>query len=427
MTTYTRYAPDFHITINGDEIPTGLRAAITSVRYEDGVASMIGEADDQGLQGADRVEIELANPDLRWLQRHIRGLGFRPFPSDLKIGPARIKNASAAAFGLPAAVVQKLASEETPDGLFDLDNRLTLALGYAPGRLTDVFLGEITGVEASFPASGLPAMRMVAHDYLHRLADGTVGRSFGLLPDWLVASILSAENLLLPAVDPVVAAASTATAVINAIFRGAGRKQRGQTDLQLLKEIADTYDADFWVDGNILYLSRVMGKEYTPRLTLTWGESLLSFSPRVSTIGKVIGVSCKFTLPLIPLDFVLAAAWDFDRESLSVRVVPGAVAAASKSLLGGPVMSLVNRKLNNPADITQSALALARLLRNKLNTRLTGSGEAVGDPRIRAGAIIRLDGLGPSFSGDYRVTSATHTINSGGYRTSFRVRKEIIP
>ena len=123
----------------------------------------------------------------------------------------------------------------------------------------------------------------------------------------------------------------------------------------------------------------------------------------------------------------MAIAWDFDRESLSVRVLPGAVAAASKSVLGGPVMSLVNRKLDNPADITQSAMALARLLRNKLNTRLTGSGEAVGDPRLRAGAIIRLEGLGPSFSGDYRVTSATHTISSSGYRTSFRVRKEIIP
>ena len=49
------------------------------------------------------------------------------------------------------------------------------------------------------------------------------------------------------------------------------------------------------------------------------------------------------------------------------------------------------------------------------------------DPRLRAGAIIRLEGLGPSFSGDYRVTSATHTISSSGYRTSFRVRKEIIP
>ncbi len=427
MTTYTQYAPDFKITINGREIPDALRGAITSVRYEDGVPSMIGEGDEQSLRGADRVEVELANPDLRWLQRHIRGLGFRPFPTDLKIGPARIKNASSAAFGLNAAVVQKLAAEEATDGLFDLDNRLTLAMGYAPGRLTDLFLGEITGVEADFPNSGMPVMRLVAHDYLHRLADGSVARSFGLLPDWLVAAILSAENLLLPLVDPVVGAASTATAVINAIFRGAGRKQRGQTDLQLLKEIADTYDADFWVDGNILYLSRVLGKEYTPRLTLTWGESLLSFSPRVSTIGKVMGVSCKFTIPLIPLDFLLAIAWDFDRESLSVRVLPGAVAAASKSVLGGPVMSLVNRKLDNPADITQSAMALARLLRNKLNTRLTGSGEAVGDPRLRAGAIIRLEGLGPSFSGDYRVTSATHTISSSGYRTSFRVRKEIIP
>ena len=141
MTTYTQYAPDFKITINGSEIPDALRGAITSVRYEDGVPSMIGEGDEQSLRGADRVEVELANPDLRWLQRHIRGLGFRPFPTDLKIGPARIKNASSAAFGLNAAVVQKLAAEEATDGLFDLDNRLTLAMGYAPGRLTDLFLG----------------------------------------------------------------------------------------------------------------------------------------------------------------------------------------------------------------------------------------------------------------------------------------------
>jgi hypothetical protein len=41
--------------------------------------------------------------------------------------------------------------------------------------------------------------------------------------------------------------------------------------------------------------------------------------------------------------------------------------------------------------------------------------------------VIRLDGLGPDFSGDYRVTSATHSIDAGGYRTSFQVRKEILP
>jgi hypothetical protein len=41
--------------------------------------------------------------------------------------------------------------------------------------------------------------------------------------------------------------------------------------------------------------------------------------------------------------------------------------------------------------------------------------------------VIRLEGLGPDFSGDYRVSSATHSIDSGGYKTQFSVFKEIIP
>ena len=70
---------------------------------------------------------------------------------------------------------------------------------------------------------------------------------------------------------------------------------------------------------------------------------------------------------------------------------------------------------------------IAHELRTKLNKRLTGSGTAIGDPRIRAGAIVRLEGLGPDFSGDYRVSGATHAIDAEGYRTSFEVRKEILP
>jgi hypothetical protein len=61
----------------------------------------------------------------------------------------------------------------------------------------------------------------------------------------------------------------------------------------------------------------------------------------------------------------------------------------------------------------------------RLNERLTGSGSTTGDPRIRAGTVLRLEGLGEQFGGLYRVTSATHSIDSGGYRTSFEVRKEI--
>jgi phage protein D len=397
MARYPKYAPDFKIRINDEDMPASVRAAVTNVRYQD------------GHQAADRVEIGIANPNLRWLQRHIRGLGFRPFPTGVKIGPVRVADAA-------------------PDGTFDLDNKLSLAMGYAPDPLEEMFLGEVTGVQVSFPNGGMPTMTVVAHDYLHRLTQGKYVRGFGFLPDFLIASILSAENLLIPLIDPAVIAGSTAIAVLDIIFKGTGRRQalpEGQSDLELLAEIAATYDAEFWVDGNVLYISRFL-KEYTPRLTLTWGESLLDFSPQISTIGQVVGVARKFTLREIPLDFLVTVFWDFDRESLGISIIPGAVASMTKSLIG-TVLTRNDEPIASPADIASSALKIAHELRSKLNNRLTGSGSAIGDPRIRAGAVIRLEGLGPDFSGDYRVKSATHAIDSGGYRTNFEVFKEIIP
>src|SRR5690606_2283339 len=103
------------------------------------------------------------------------------------------------------------------------------------------------------------------------------------------------ENRLIPLVGPFVRETSIGLAALNAIFNGTGRKQKSQSHLELLAEIAATYDAEFWVEGNILYLTRFI-KEYTPRLTLTWGKDLLDFSPQVSTIGQATGVAMKFTM-----------------------------------------------------------------------------------------------------------------------------------
>jgi phage protein D len=289
-----------------------------------------------------------------------------------------------------------------------------------------VFEGEVTGLQVSFPSGGAPTMTLVAHDYLTRLARGKYSRGFGLVPDFLVAAILGAENMLLPAIDPAIAGIATAIAAINGVFSGTGIKQKGQSDLQLLQEIAASYDADFWVEGNVLVLSRFT-KEYTPRLTLTYGSSLLDFSPQVSTVGQVAGVSVKFALREIPMDFVVSVVWDFDRETLNVTVVPGAAAAASKTAAGGALFTIVDQPVRSPADLLNSALFIVRELRSRLNERVTGSGSAVGDPRIRAGAVVRLEGLGPDFSGDYRVKSVTHSVDGGGYRTNFDVRREIIP
>jgi phage protein D len=394
MPAYATYAPEYRLRIGDADLPGPVRASITSIQYQDGV------------NAADRVEIGLANTDLRWLREHIRGLGFQPFPTAIGLGPLG-------------------RGSVTGEGLWDIDNSVSLSVGYAAGELEDMFLGEITGVQASFPNGGMPSMTIVAHDYLNRLTRGSYARGFGPLADALVAAILSAENLLIPLVDPVIAAASTALTVVNVIFKGTGTKQEGESDLDLLKKIAATYDADFWVDGHTLYLSRFV-KEYTPRLTLTWGESLMDFSPRVSTVGQVAAVSMKFTLREVPLSFLVTVGWDFDREALVVSVLPGEAAKGAKAV-SGPSYTIVDQPISSPADIANSALVIYRELRNKLNNRLTATGSAVGDPRIRANAVIRLEGLGPDFSGNYTVRSASHTIDSSGYRTTFEARKEILP
>ena len=388
-----RHIPEFRVAISGHDIPAALRNSITSVRYEDGTGA------------ADRVELGVANVDLRWLQEHIRGLGFQPFPTGIRLGPTRM----------------------TPsDGLFDVDNKLTLAMGYGPGALDQMFEGEITGVQASFPSGGVPGMTIVAHDYLHRLTVGTHARGFGPLPDALIARILSIENFLVPLIDPVVDVASTALAVVNYIFSRSGRKQKAQSDFELMQELAAAYDADFWVEGDVLFVSRLFPKEYSPRLTLRWGESLMDFSPSVNTVGQVAAAAMKFTLRELKVSFLVTVFWDFDREAAGITVEPGEAVAGAKKR-SKPAYTIVDQPIASPADIPTSALAIYHELRKRLNNRLTASGTCVGDPRVRAGAVVRFDGLGPDFSGDYRIASATHTIDSGGYRTSFKARKEILP
>jgi hypothetical protein len=391
MASHPLYAPGFRLQINGADPPSALLSSITSVRYQ------------QGMNAADRLEVGIGNVNLRWLQKHIKGLGFQPFPT---------------AIALPGLNINMLA----PDGLFDIDNKVTMSMGYQPGAYSDMFSGEVTGVEASFPGSGAPTMTLVAHDYLHRLSEGSYSRGFGPLPDFIIASILGIENLLIPLIDPFIQAASTAIAAVNFVFGGTGTKQRGQSHLELLTEIANKYDSDFHVEGDILYVTR-FEKEYSPRLTLTWGESLIDFSPKVSTVGQAFGVGFKFTLREIPLDFLVKVYYDFDREAVGIVVLPGVAAPAA----GGAVFTIIDRPIGSPADIVNSALTIAHELRTKLNNRLTGSGSCIGNPQIRAGAVIRLEGLGPDFSGDYRVSSATHSIETSGYMTHFEVRKELIP
>jgi hypothetical protein len=383
MAPSSKYAPEFRLRINDEPLPLGLRAAVTSVTYQD------------GLEGADRVEVMFANPNLRWLDNPI----------------------------------------------LQADNGFKLSIGYAPGPFEEVFVGEITGVEPSFPNGGMSTIRVTAQDFLQRLTHGTKDRAFRIsipsignfpLPDVVVASLVSATNLLIPFPDPIGGALSVLMTLATYITTPDKsqvpiRRQEGQSDFDLLSTIARENGWEVFVDhtleprGYVLRFKFLI-QEYAPSITLRWGLSLMDFTPRLTTVGDLFGVTARVWVDTLKTEFVIVVNWDYDRATFNLQVYPNLIGDIDDILAPeakGKTLSI------KPTGFPTALRQILSELLPRLNNRLTGSGSTIGNPRIKAGEVINFDGLGEQFSGLYRITSATHTLDSGGYRTSFEARKEV--
>lgn len=378
-----RYAPQFRFTLDGAPPPVGMLGSVASISYQD------------GIEGADRVEITLANPNFEWLDHP----------------------------------------------LLTLDTELRLSVGYTPDPLEEVFVGEITGAEPTFPNSGMPTMKVVAHDRLQRLTRGKTDRAFYVetpvgnfpIPDVGVAALVSAENLLIPYPDPVGGALSVLMTVGAYLQNPTDKKNPQQgvphqnsSDFEFLSGLAKANGWQMYIDhtldpkGSILRFQFLV-QDYAPSMVLRWGASLAEFNPKITTVGDVGGVSVRIWIASIKMEFIISAGWDFDRGALSFSIKPA----------GGNLAKLTDKnakektiEVSGTGFVEAPKKILSELL-PRLNNRMTGAGSAVGDPRMRAGRVIQLDGLGGTFSGLWRLTSTTHTLDSGGYRTAFEARKEV--
>jgi hypothetical protein len=376
----TRFAPDAAIELDGQPIPAAMRASVTDIEVQG------------GFDGADRVDLVLTNDHLRWTDH-----------PGLRIG-----------------------------------KELRVSLGYAPGPFQPVFGGEITGVGATFPQNAAPGVTISAQDRRHRLQDGRKVRWFGIpvptignfpLPDIATAGLVTLENILVPIFDPVGAAIAVLIGGIEAISTisdpGSAqkfiRKQANESDYEFLRKIAAENGWDMYVDqtgptgGHALRFQSSLD-HLDADVTLSWGRDLLDFAPRISTVGEVLSVVGFVWVPEIKMTFNIQLGWDWDRQSLSVRIYPGAVP------LGGAGSSNLIKEPLTPAS---AARKLVAELIPKLNKRLTASGSCLGDPAIRVGGVLRIEGVGEQFGGHYRVVSVQHRLDSAGFRTRFDLRKEI--
>jgi phage protein D len=381
MARYPQYAPQFKVEIDGGPLPPALRASVVSLTYHD------------GMKGADSVEVTFANPGLEWLDHP----------------------------------------------LLAVDKGFKLSIGYVPDPLEDVFVGEITGVETNFPGGGMPTIKVTAHDFLQRLTKGKVDRAFAIstpkfahfpLPDVAVTAIVSAANLLIPYPDPIGGALSALMTLATYITTPQGaqvsiRRQESESDFDFLSAVAKENGWEMYVDHTLEprgYMLRFqfLLQDYSPSVTLKWGQSLMDFSPRLTTVGDVFGVSARVWVASLQMEFVIVVSWDYDRAAFDLMIYPGL--GNLDLILGEKTAKTISIK---PTGFSGALRELLSDLLPRLNNRLTASGTTIGNPAIKAGRVVSFDGVGDQFGGLYRVTEATHTFDGSGYKTSFQGRKEV--
>jgi phage protein D len=373
-------APDFRVELPGTDA-TALRNAVASVRHQ------------SGLEGADRVDVTLGNDALHWLDQP----AIRP------------------------------------------GQELRLSIGYAPQPLDQVFVGGIVGRSVSVSSGGLPTLAISAQDYRQRLQEGTATRRFGVptpigempLDDPMIARLVAAENAMTAAIDPITAALSvflTGAEAVSAGFAAAPgqlqklvRRQTSESDADFLARIAKENGWELLVDhsgpagGHSLRFLSPLGR-LSPENSLTYGTNLVDFSARTSTAGQIASVTTNVWVSEIQTTFAISVGWDWDAAALTLEISPH---------VGTRVQpAATSRIVDKPLTPATAPRVLVRDLLPRLYGRLTGSGTAVGDTGIHPGSVIEIKNLGTEFGGLYRVTSVTHTVDSGGFRTGFEVRKE---
>ncbi|MCA9674520.1 MAG: phage late control D family protein [Kofleriaceae bacterium] len=299
--------------------------------------------------------------------------------------------------------------------LLDVGGSIVVEMGYA-GQLRTMLVGDITTLSPSFPESGLPTIAITGVDGLGRLrrfkpGDGTP-KQYLRKQDWQIAQeIASRHGLQLEATregpeHPIV-------------------QQKDQDDLEFLLQRAKVVGFDCYVgtrgDGRtptLFFIRPKDGRDGRPVevLTYRWGESLRAFTPRL-TVGRLVSkVTVRGWDPATKQPIKYTAAL----EDLPRTGGKGRTGLEIVDKLGAKEERIVDQVALTQAAARELAIGL---LERTANEFLTGTGEAMGNPELRPGVLVRLEGLGTRFRGDYTVTKAEHVFGSGGYSSSFDVER----
>jgi len=283
-----------------------------------------------------------------------------------------------------------------------------------------VCIGEITAIEPIFEDDGVPLFRVRGYDRAHWLTRGKKTRTFGDanpngpgMSDQQIINTIVGETKGLTG-------AQVDTSGLSAL-KYPYLLQYNQTDLEFLWSRARRLGYQVYVEDKKLYFQKAdahRGSASDKPAKLYWPLNLSSFEPRQSVMYQV--------------DEAVVKGWDPAKKD----AIEGKVTSDKSALF--PKTGLTNRGsaeakaafgtaqdvgVDTPVYTLDEAKVLAQAKFTAAESMYVQA-EAVcrqGDPRLIAGRMVTVDGVGQRFSGDYYVTEARHVFSGGSYQVTFSV------
>jgi len=264
---------------------------------------------------------------------------------------------------------------------------------------TEIFRGKVTGLEGRFPDSGPPDLVVLAEDALQ------MARMQRRTKNW--------DSTTLTAIAQQVATNLGLTLVLDGLDANIGTQQQfNESDLHFLRRLLARYDADVQIVGTELHAST--------RSSAQRNYIEIDLNSQLKEVRVIADLSHQVTQ-------ITATGWDYNQgqrisvTSQTTSFGPGS-GQAGKDWLQQALSPRSEQLGQFTAFNSQEAQALVDAeFAQRIRSFVVAHGVSEGNPNLRVGTYLKLNGLGQRFSNTYYTTATVHHFDTqGGYETRFR-------
>ncbi len=318
---------------------------------------------------------------------------------DVDPDSGKLTYADADTFKVGAEVKIELETDEIRDEMMALKATL--------------IIGEITAIEPVFADGGRPILRVRGYDRSHRLTRGKKTRTFGdANPKGAGITDQNIVQTIVQETEGITGSQIDASGLSNVKYTYV--MQYNQTDLEFLWSRAHLLGYQVYVEDKTLYFQKADAHRGSARdkpAALRWGLDLRSFAPRLTLMHQVDQAIVKGWDPAAKQAIEGVGKSDSSKTIPKIGLAKKGSALAKEALRGTAEEAVVDYPVTTVDQA--KAIAAARFAEAE-SVFVQAEAEArVGDPRLIAGRLVTIEGVGDRFGGDYYVTEARHAYAEG--------------